>query len=235
MKRLLLLGLGALSLTLLVAPAVYSAPDPPHVTGHTVVIDAGHGGSDPGSTECEALEEADANLDIAQRLRDLLVVVDDGNTVYMTRESDETLSNNDRYSFANSTDGEALVSIHLNGSLNHETNGTLGLYGKRNKDKEFTEVLHARLAADLSPVPDLGVTNFASGVLLKSNMLATIQESVFISNTDECGLLTNGTGVRQQEIAQSLYNGLSDWFSVDHSDDGPGGGKPPGKGKTTSG
>lgn len=61
-------------------------------------------------------------------------------------------------------------------------------------------------------MPDLGVTNFASGVLLKSNMPATMQETVFISNATECALLTNGTGNRQQQLAQSLYNGIVDWF-----------------------
>lgn len=117
-----------------------------------------------------------------------------------------------------------LVSVHLNGSTDHSANGTLGLYGKRNKDKKFTEVVHNRLAAELN-VPDLGVTNFASGVLLKSEMPATIQETVFISNTQECEWLTDGTGNRQQEIAQSLYNGLADWFGSnsggsDGDDDG---------------
>ena len=55
----------------------------------------------------------------------------------------------------------------------------------------------------------------------------------FISNTDECLKLTDDTGARQQEIADSLYNGLNDWFSEAPPDDegGNGGGPPPGKGK----
>jgi N-acetylmuramoyl-L-alanine amidase len=108
--------------------------------------------------------------------------------------------------------GEVLVSVHLNGSSDRSKNGTLGLWGKRTKDLAVTEVLHRRLARELG-VPDLGVTNFASGVLLKSDMPATLQEAVFISNTGECGLLTDGTGKRQQQIARSLYNGLVDWFA----------------------
>lgn len=80
------------------------------------------------------------------------------------------------------------------------------------KDLAFAKALHKRLASELG-VPDLGVTNFASGVLLKSDMPASIQETVFISNTSECSRLTDGTGNRQQEIAQSLYNGLADWFT----------------------
>lgn len=192
------------------------------VTGRKIVIDPGHGGSDPGSTECAGLSEANANLGIAQRLYTLLD--SDGADVILTRTGDYFLSNNDRYTAANSFGGEALVSIHLNGSTNHSTNGTLGLYGKRGKDLEFTKTIHNRLAGELG-VPDLGVTNFASGVLLKSEMPATMQETVYISNTVECAALADGTGLRQQEIAQSHYNGLIDWFSQVPSDGGNGGGK----------
>ena len=178
--------------------------------GKVIILDPGHGGSDYGSTECAGLPEKDATIDIANRLKALLEA--DRADVYLTRNDDLTKSNNDRYTLANSVGGEALVSIHLNGSTDHSRNGTLGLYGKLNKDNAFAQTVHARLASELG-IPDLGVTNFASGVLLKSDMPATMQETVFISNMQECQQLTDGTGVRQQQIAQSLYNGLFDWFS----------------------
>jgi len=195
------------------------------VTGRRIVIDPGHGGFDWGSTECAGYPEKQANLDITLKLQALLDA--DKAEVFLTRTDNETYkSNADRYNFANSVSGEALVSIHLNGSTDHTKNGTLGLYGKKNKDLSFTKILHKYLVQDLVGVPDLGVTNFASGVLLKSDMPASIQEAVFISNEAECRLLTDDTGIRQQQIAQALYDGLIDWFSQDHSDDGPGGGKP---------
>ncbi|MBI2021920.1 N-acetylmuramoyl-L-alanine amidase [Candidatus Daviesbacteria bacterium] len=207
MKRLLTLALTFLSL-LFFTSLTFAQTNP--LTSKVIVLDPGHGGSDYGSIECPGLPEKDATLQIAFKLKELLQ--NDGAVVYLTRETDATLSNEDRYTFANSHNGNALISIHLNGSTNHDKNGTLGLYGKLNKDKAFTQTVHTRLASELG-VPDLGVTNFASGVLLKSDMPATIQETVFISNTQECQLLTDGTGIRQQQIAQSLYNGLFDWFS----------------------
>lgn len=179
------------------------------ITGHKIIIDAGHGGADFGSTACPNLPEKDATLQIANKLKTLLET--NGVIVGMTRVDDSYKSNNDRYTFANNFGGEVLVSVHLNGSTNNSTDGTQGLYGKLNKDKAFTEMLYARLATELG-VPNLGVTNFASGVLLKANMPATIQETVFISNTTECTLLSDNTGNRQQQIARSLYNGLIDWF-----------------------
>jgi len=203
MKKILI----ALTLVLLVASYALASTS---VTGHKIVIDPGHGGSDSGSSECSGLPEKEANLDIANRLKTLLEA--DGAEVYLTRTDDSYKSNKDRYTYANSVNGEALVSVHLNGSTDHSANGTQGLYGKRNKDKTYTEVIHSRLASELG-ILDRGVTNFASGVLLKSNMPATIQEALFISNTDECIALKDGTGDRQQEVAQSLYNGLIDWFN----------------------
>lgn len=180
------------------------------VSGRKIVIDPGHGGSDYGSMECSGLYESKANLDIALKLKTLLE--NNGANVHMTRTDDSYKTNGDRYNGANSFNGEALVSIHLNSSTNHNKDGTLGLYGKRNKDLNFTKTVHQQLKTELG-VPDLGVTNFASGVLLKSNMPATMQETVFISNNTECNLLKDGSGIRQQQMAQSLFNGLADWFA----------------------
>ena len=176
-----------------------------------IVIDPGHGGTDSGSTECAGLPEKEANLDIAFRLETILEAI--GYDVRLTRTEDVPKSNNDRYTFANSVGGNALVSVHLNGSTTHSVNGTQGFYGKKNKDEAFTRTVHQALVNGLSPIPDRGVTNFPSGVLLKSNMPATLQEAVFISNTDECQMLTDGTGNRQQEIAEELATGVRVWFS----------------------
>ena len=76
--------------------------------------------------------------------------------------------------------------------------------------------MHTALWEGLKYMPsftNFGITNFASGLLLKTTMPATIQETVFISNTNECNLLKNSGGARQQEIAQQLYTGLLNWFS----------------------
>ena len=184
------------------------------VTGHKIIIDAGHGGDDSGSTACSGLPEKDVNMQIANDLKSLLEA--DTATVYMTRNDDEALSNNDRYTIANNSGGEVLVSIHLNGSTNPLTDGTQGLYGKIGKDKSFTQVMHNALWSGLSATPNFtnfGLTNFASGLLLKTTMPATIQETVFISNTNECDLLKTSGGARQQEIAQNLKNGLVNWFA----------------------
>ena len=182
---------------------------PPSDDGiNKVVIDAGHGGSDPGTTQCPDMYESKANLIIANKLRSLLE--NSGIGVYMTRTDDVYMTNEQRYTYANSTDADVLVSIHLNGSTDHSVNGTLGLYSKPKKDKSFATTVHSGMASDLN-VPDRGLTNFMSGVILKFNKPATIVEAVYLSNTDECNDIKNGD--RTDEIAQAIFNGINRWFT----------------------
>ena len=180
-----------------------------------VVLDAGHGGTDSGAVNAKyGLTEKEQTLDIANRLRTLLTA--DGCTVYMTRTSNsQTLSNNDRYTYANSKGADVLVSVHMNGSTSSSTDYTTTLFGKWRKDKELANAVFG----SLSTLPTAGGTgtiatgtpySFASGVLLKSNMPATIAETVFITNDREGQLLSNGTGTRQRQIAQALRVGIED-------------------------
>ena len=184
-----------------------------------VVLDAGHGGSDSGAVNTKyGLTEKEQTLNVANRLKALLVA--DGCTVYMTRTSNsQTLSNNDRYTYANTTGANILVSIHMNGSTNASTDYTTTLFGKWRKDKELANAVFG----SLSTLPAANGTgtiatrtpySFASGVLLKSNMPATIAETVFITSDREGQLLSNGTGLRQQQIAEALRVGIEDYLAT---------------------
>jgi N-acetylmuramoyl-L-alanine amidase len=77
----------------------------------SVVIDPGHGGADPGAT-ASGLAEKDVTLDVARRLRDLLVA--QKLAVSLTREADTTLSLRDRVVLANAKKSDLFVSIHVN-------------------------------------------------------------------------------------------------------------------------
>ena len=183
-----------------------------------VVLDAGHGGSDPGAVNARyGLKEKDQTLDVARRLEALLKA--DGHAVCMTRTGDETLSNNDRYAYANATGAEILVSIHMNGSSDPAADYTTTLFGKWRKDKELALAVFGGLSA--LPAAD-GAGNmrtrapysFASGVLLKSEMPATIAETVFVTSDAEGRLLSDGTGARQQQIAEALGAGIEDYLAA---------------------
>ena len=95
-----------------------------------IVLDPGHGGSDTGAVnKTYNLKESEEVLKVATPSKGLLVA--DGHTVCMTRTTNsETLSNNDRYTYANTTGAKILVSIHMNGSSNPATDYTTTLLGK---------------------------------------------------------------------------------------------------------
>jgi len=88
--------------------AVAAAPVP----GAHVVLDPGHGGREPGAVSPSGLREADVNLDIALRVRDLLRA--EGATVVLTRDRDVRMTLATRAAIARALDPLAFVSIHHN-------------------------------------------------------------------------------------------------------------------------
>jgi N-acetylmuramoyl-L-alanine amidase len=76
-----------------------------------VVVDPGHGGSDPGAM-MRGLREKDITLDIARRLAALLRTA--GFEVVLTRDADETLTLHQRVQTANAARGDIFLSIHVN-------------------------------------------------------------------------------------------------------------------------
>jgi N-acetylmuramoyl-L-alanine amidase len=82
-----------------------------HLEVRSVVIDPGHGGADPGAM-ASGVSEKDITLDVARRLRDLLVA--QKLAVSLTREADTTLSLRDRIVLANAKKADLFVSIHVN-------------------------------------------------------------------------------------------------------------------------
>jgi len=77
-----------------------------------VVIDAGHGGKDPGAIGRSGLYEKDVTLDIARRLNTLLR--SSGLETVMVRSTDKFVSLEDRVKIANQPGNSLFISIHAN-------------------------------------------------------------------------------------------------------------------------
>lgn len=88
---------------------------------HTVVIDPGHGGSDPGAMGLGGLREKDATLrvskELAKRLRDR------GFAVHLTRTNDRTMSLEERTAFAEGVGADVFLSIHANAAARRGAHG----------------------------------------------------------------------------------------------------------------
>ncbi len=87
-----------------------------------IVIDAGHGGKDPGAIgRRTGIRERDLTLSVAKKLK--RVLEDNGIRVIMTRDSDEFISLPERVKMANSSGADLFVSIHINASRSRSMSG----------------------------------------------------------------------------------------------------------------
>ena len=110
-----------------------------------------------------------------------------------------------------------MLSIHLNATTGDpNVDYFQAFYGKQIKDAAFTQTIwnsyNLTLPNSAVPLPKHSPTQFASGLLLKTNAPACLAETVFLSNPAEQQALGNGTGARQQAIAQNLFNGIVEWY-----------------------
>jgi len=98
----------------------------PTLPGKIVVIDPGHGGDDPGKVAHD-LTEAAVVSDLAARVEGRLAAT--GVTVYLTRGVDGgRVSETERAAFANSTNADVVISLHVDGSEDRQPHGVATYY-----------------------------------------------------------------------------------------------------------
>ncbi len=116
----------------------------------TIMVDAGHGGHDPGAIGRRGLREKSVTLDIAKRLRDLLMR--DGFQVLMTRSDDRFIPLYGRSAVANRAGADLFISIHANASRSRSADGFETYYLSEATDdhaRALEASENARLPGDL--------------------------------------------------------------------------------------
>lgn len=88
----------------------------------TIVIDAGHGGKDPGAIGVTGVKEKDVNLKIALKLGSLLESELPGIKVVYTRKTDQFIELYRRGKIANEAGGKLFISIHCNSTVKKNSN-----------------------------------------------------------------------------------------------------------------
>lgn len=106
-----------------------------------VVLDAGHGGTDPGATAADVFEK-EITLDIGRRLRTLLER--NGFDVVVTRDADRTIALRDRAKLANESKSDIFVSIHVNALERHTESRGIETYYLGTTDDPSLKALAAR-------------------------------------------------------------------------------------------
>ncbi|MDO5479530.1 MAG: N-acetylmuramoyl-L-alanine amidase, partial [Clostridia bacterium] len=176
-----------------------------------VVLDAGHGGSDPGAIGYAAngktilAKEKDINLKITLMVYEMLKKK--GVKVMLTRGTDVYVGLRDRADFANEHNAELFVSIHNNSIPNPDYKGSMVLYslGSRGGKKLATNILEEMTDA-------AGTEN--KGLRDGTNM-AVIRNTVMPAVIVECGCLTNADELENlmdtdflHEIAEGITEGI---------------------------
>ena len=108
----------------------------------TDIIDAGHGGKDPGSIGPSGLQEKDVALDIALRLKERFEKdpATSDITVVMTRTTDVYIPLARRYQIANEAHGDLFVSIHANAVTDRSANGFMTFFLAEAKNDESRQI-----------------------------------------------------------------------------------------------
>lgn len=184
--------------------------NPKEVYDKVLLLDAGHGGKDPG-TSGNGMQEKNLTLTIAQKIEQELQ--GSGIKVYMTRNSDVYPENSTRAQTANDI-ADLMVSIHIN-SGPETANGTETLYQVHANDssarltsKQLAEILQANM------ISATGNTN--RGVKLRTDLLilnrttvpSVIVEVIFITNTGDALKISNPA--YQDQVAQAIADGIQE-------------------------
>lgn len=177
-----------------------------------VLLDAGHGGSDPGACNGENYEKV-YNLAIMLKLMEMLEDTE-GVKVYASRTDDTYLSREDRVAFATSYDeADLFVSVHNNSVANKNYTGTMVLYYDNvyEKDygitsKEFAKIVLEELVTDLGTRDWGTISRDDLHVLYYSELPSILCEVAFVSNDEEVERLK--TEEFQETAARAIYNGI---------------------------
>jgi len=95
--------------------------EPKRPVARTIIIDAGHGGKDPGARGAAGLEEKEVVLEVAQRLKNLLELK--GHRVIMTRPGDRFLTLNERTEICRRYQPDLFLSLHVNAARTRSATG----------------------------------------------------------------------------------------------------------------
>jgi len=172
-------------------------------TSKLVVIDPGHGGTDPGAVFGQYYEKV-YNLDIALRCEKILK--SRGINVELTRTTDKTMSLSERVKFANDRNAYLFVSIH-NNSMPAGIRGSMVLYHYTSyRGKPFAQIMLDNLVKDLG-TEKIGIQARQNTVVLRdTKMPAILAEVACMSDPADLALLNTDSFI--QKAAESIANSI---------------------------
>ena len=170
-----------------------------------IVLDPGHGGSDVGAIRGDITEKA-ITLDVSKRVQNILEKK--GYKVEMTRDTDKTVSLQDRVAFSEERHPDIFVSIHVNSSEKPEITGIETHY-YRQESMSLAQTVHASLASNIKS-KNRGLFKSKFYVINHTTAPAILVEIGFISNAEERAELVSDK--RKQATAKAIAEGVENYF-----------------------
>lgn len=197
------------------------------ITNKTIIVDAGHGGIDPGSmTDDQSVKEKDVNLKITKKVKELLeasgamvILTRNDDTSLYTEESGKTIRQKynenlkNRKKIIQESSADMFISIHLNKFQESKYYGAQTFYpaGKED-DKQLATYIQGELKRVVDKTNNRKIKSTNDIYLIKDNEIpSTLIECGFLSNDKEAKLLNDEE--YQDRIAWSIYVGIQKYFS----------------------
>ena len=188
-----------------------------------VVIDAGHGGKDPGKVGVNDALEKEINLQIALRLKNLLEQNDV--IVVLTREEDKDLASDQatnrknedmraRAALISETNPVLMVSIHQNSYPEADVDGAqVFYYAGSESGKQLGTMIQNSLKSEIDDGNHrVAKANKDYYLLKKAICPAVIAECGFLSNPEEAALLV--TEEYQEKLAFAIHLGIMEYINI---------------------
>ncbi|SET50464.1 N-acetylmuramoyl-L-alanine amidase [Paenibacillus sp. NFR01] len=179
-----------------------------------VVIDAGHGGSQPGAISLTGKQEKDLNLAVALKVGAILQQEQQVNVVF-TRTTDITLGLQDRVNIAQAAQANVFVSIHANSLAENAANRSKingsETYYTRSDSLPLAQIMHKHLVAGTG-FKDNGVRSQSLHVTRETTMPAVLLELGYLTNAaNEAALYTDAF---QNKLAQEIAAGIKEFLGL---------------------
>lgn len=205
---------------LLILGFAVAQPAPAWAGAVKIVLDAGHGGSDPGAVGVNGLYEKTVNFDVVNRVKAILE--GRGYEVALTRDSDIFLSLAQRVAITNSLAPDLFVSVHANAHTNPSINGSLVLYYDKDypqadyppsdamaaltpESKRLAQLVQDAMVKTAGTV-DRGLVPSAVYVARMGSVPSILVETAFLSNAGDAANLADADF--RQKLAAGIAVGI---------------------------
>jgi N-acetylmuramoyl-L-alanine amidase len=175
----------------------------------TIVIDPGHGGTDPGASG-NGIKEKDIVLEIGKKVKYYLESQYQDVKVILTRETDKYIELSQRCKISNSLTTSLFVSIHINAANSTSAHGfETFIYNKTSSatTKAYQKKLHEAIMKGAPYFTDRGTNSANFQVLRGTTAPAILTESGFITNAQDSSILK--TKEKLDNIAKAHVDGIA--------------------------